>query len=219
MNTRIEVCHDCKDKIKNLIKSPGYKPLANPKACEKCKLKTVEKSYHAICNHCAVKEHICAKCMEIIKDDECIPSPIVTSDKEHQKFKKEIDKLIKTLPERKRNKFLRFMRRGKKVKTKIILPATIKESASEKSLENLSGQQQNEQNDFKDYKSSISPKKLVAAENLAATSENNSEQQLKTFVVRRVPHSKETLLRKIEELRRIEEVDETETDETESEYE
>lgn len=77
----------------------------------RCGNRTVKKAYHVACKDCAKKEKICAKCLksaEVVSIEPPEPTP-----EEQLQLKVEMDRLIKSLPERKRRTFLRFMKRGK----------------------------------------------------------------------------------------------------------
>lgn len=108
-----EVCERCKAQIEWKIKYKKYKPLSQAKTCIKCGNRTVKKAYHVACKDCAKKEKICAKCLksaEVVTIEPPEPTP-----EEQLQLKVEMDRLIKSLPERKRRTFLRFMKKGKEV--------------------------------------------------------------------------------------------------------
>lgn len=80
---------------------------------KRCGNRTVKKAYHVACKDCAKKEKICAKCLksaEVVAIEPPEPTP-----EEQLQLKVEMDRLIKSLPERKRRTFLRFMKKGKEV--------------------------------------------------------------------------------------------------------
>lgn len=98
------VCERCKKIIEWKIKYKKYKPLKAPAKCTKCEQKTVKHSYHIMCLPCAKQQEVCPKCG--------IKSEIVEgkSSKEEQiKLDAELQALLKTLPERKRRTFLRYI--------------------------------------------------------------------------------------------------------------
>lgn len=78
----------------------------------RCGNRTVKQAYHVICRDCAVEHKQCAKCLKKEGEVEIIP-PEPTQE-EQIKLKIEMDQLIKTLSERKRRTFLRYMEKGKK---------------------------------------------------------------------------------------------------------
>ncbi|KAJ6637776.1 hypothetical protein Bhyg_10507, partial [Pseudolycoriella hygida] len=78
-----------------------------------CGNRTVKKAYHVACRDCAKKEKICAKCLKSSADVSIEP-PEPTPEEQLQ-LKVEMDRLIKSLPERKRRTFLRFMKKGKEI--------------------------------------------------------------------------------------------------------
>ncbi|XP_052865121.1 uncharacterized protein C9orf85 homolog [Anopheles cruzii] len=107
-----EVCEHCKSVIDWKIKYRKYKPLTQPKSCNKCGERKVKRAYHEICRECALSSRCCAKCLKSADDASIIPPE--PSPEEQVKLKAEMDQLIKSLPERKRRTFLRYMNRGKK---------------------------------------------------------------------------------------------------------
>lgn len=76
-----------------------------------CKERNVKKAYHVACKDCARKENCCAKCLVSAEQVEIVPAE--PTPREEQKLKVEMDRLIKSLPERKRRTFVRFMKKGK----------------------------------------------------------------------------------------------------------
>ena len=111
-----EVCEHCKSVIEWKIKYRKYKPLKQPKSCTKCGDKTVKRAYHVICRDCAIKHKVCAKCLK--SGDEVTVIPPEPTEEEKLKLKIEMDQLLKTLPERKRRTFLRYMNQKNKKKAK-----------------------------------------------------------------------------------------------------
>ncbi|XP_030567363.1 glutamic acid-rich protein [Drosophila novamexicana] len=109
------VCQRCKEVIEWKIKYKKYKPLTQAKTCARCQQRTVRKAYHVICRDCAVKDHVCAKCLKSA-DEVAIEAPEPTP-QEEQQLQVEMDRLIKSFPERKRRAFLRFMAKGRKQET------------------------------------------------------------------------------------------------------
>lgn len=71
------------------------------------------KAYHVCCKECAKKERCCAKCLT--SADKVNIEPPEKTPEEQQQLKVEMERLIKSLPERKRRTFLRFMNKGKEV--------------------------------------------------------------------------------------------------------
>lgn len=107
-----EVCQHCKGVIEWKIKYKKYKPLSQPKTCTKCQQKKIKKAYHVLCRDCALEARVCAKCLKSAEEVEIEP-PKPTPEEE-QKLKTEMERLIKSFPERKRRAFLRYMDKGKK---------------------------------------------------------------------------------------------------------
>lgn len=106
------VCQRCKEVIEWKIKYKKYKPLTQAKTCARCQQRTVRKAYHVICRDCAIKDHVCAKCLKSA-DEVAIEAPEPTP-QEEQQLQVEMDRLIKSFSERKRRAFLRFMNKGRK---------------------------------------------------------------------------------------------------------
>ncbi|XP_035891342.1 uncharacterized protein C9orf85 homolog [Anopheles stephensi] len=109
-----EVCEHCKSVIDWKIKYRKYKPLTQPKSCSKCGERKVKRAYHVICRDCALAHRCCAKCLKSADEASIIPPE--PTEQEQVKLKAEMDQLIKSLPERKRRTFLRYMNRGQKKK-------------------------------------------------------------------------------------------------------
>lgn len=112
-----EVCERCKEQIDWRIKYRKYKPLTQPGKCNNCHERKVKRAYHVLCRDCAISSKCCAKCLKSTEEVSIIP-PAPTME-EKIKLKVEMDQLIKSLPERKRRTFLRYMNRGKKKKEEI----------------------------------------------------------------------------------------------------
>ncbi|XP_067634578.1 uncharacterized protein C9orf85 homolog [Eurosta solidaginis] len=106
-----EVCQHCKDVIEWKIKYKKYKPLSQLKTCTRCQQKNITKAYHVLCRPCAVDARVCAKCLKNATQVEIEPpQPTV---EEQLKLQVEMERLIKSLPERKRRAFIRYMEKGK----------------------------------------------------------------------------------------------------------
>ncbi|EKE38499.1 hypothetical protein ENU1_164540 [Entamoeba nuttalli P19] len=58
------LCQKCHDTIEWKKKFHKYKPLKVPGVCLICKQKNIRYAYHTVCQECAIKEGICAKCRE-----------------------------------------------------------------------------------------------------------------------------------------------------------
>lgn len=99
-----DVCERCKKIIEWKIKYKKYKALKAPMKCTKCEQKTVKYSYHNICLPCAKQQEVCPKCGQKKEIVEGKPS------KEEQiKLDAEFKVILKTMSERKRRAFLRYM--------------------------------------------------------------------------------------------------------------
>lgn len=71
------------------------------------------KAYHVCCKECAKRERCCAKCLT--SADQVAIEPPEKTPEEQLQLKVEMDRLIKSLPERKRRTFLRYMNKGKEI--------------------------------------------------------------------------------------------------------
>ncbi|TMW42185.1 hypothetical protein DOY81_012738 [Sarcophaga bullata] len=162
-----EVCQHCKGVIEWKIKYKKYKPLSQPKTCTKCSQKKIRKAYHVLCRECALEARVCAKCLK--SADEVEIEPPQPTPEEELKLKVEMERLIKSFPERKRRAFLRYMEKGKK----------------EKDLEE-EGEGNNEENVNKKQENGVDE-------------EEPSDEKIK--IRTRIPHTRDELLLKIEELK------------------
>lgn len=158
-----EVCQHCKGVIEWKIKYKKYKPLTQPKTCTKCSQKKIRKAYHVLCRDCALEAKVCAKCLKSAEEVEIEP-PQPTPEEE-LKLKVEMERLIKSFPERKRRAFLRYMEKGKKEK-------------------------EEEATQDKDGKEGEGNKP-----------ENEAEEEPSGKAKARVPHTRDELLQKIEQLK------------------
>ncbi|KAG5681106.1 hypothetical protein PVAND_010569 [Polypedilum vanderplanki] len=111
-----EVCTHCSEVIQWKIQYRKYKPLTKPKTCNRCNERNVKKAYHVLCRDCALATKQCAKCLKK-EGENCEIIPAEPTEEERVKLDIEMRQMIKSLPERKRRTFLRFMN-GKKKKNK-----------------------------------------------------------------------------------------------------
>lgn len=104
---------------------------AKPKSHNKCSCnqRTVKKAYHVACKDCARKERCCAKCLQSAEQVDIVPA--VPTPREEQRLKVEMDRLIKSLPERKRRTFVRFMKKGKETEDGAEAAAAVPETSDE----------------------------------------------------------------------------------------
>lgn len=79
----------------------------------RCGERTVTKAYHVCCKECAKRERCCAKCLT--SADRANIEPPEKTPEEQLQLKVEMERLIKSLPERKRRTFLRYMNKGKEI--------------------------------------------------------------------------------------------------------
>ncbi|CAH1183130.1 unnamed protein product [Phaedon cochleariae] len=104
-----DVCVRCKEIIEWKIKYKKYKPLTQPRTCVKCGSKAVKQAYHVMCSACGKQSGKCTKC--------CQSKTIVeaeATETQQLKLDNELKDLLKSLPERKRRTFLRYMNRKEK---------------------------------------------------------------------------------------------------------
>lgn len=71
------------------------------------------KAYHVYCKECAKRERCCAKCLT--SADRVTIEPPEKTPEEQLQLKVEMERLVKSLPERKRRTFLRYMKKGKEI--------------------------------------------------------------------------------------------------------
>ncbi|XP_066584430.1 uncharacterized protein [Prorops nasuta] len=98
------VCERCKKIIEWKIKYKKYKPLKSPAKCTKCSEKTVKHAYHIMCLRCSKENDVCPKCGE--------KGPVLEGElslEETMKLDADMQLMLKSLPERKRRTFLRYM--------------------------------------------------------------------------------------------------------------
>ncbi|XP_008210681.1 uncharacterized protein C9orf85 homolog isoform X2 [Nasonia vitripennis] len=107
------VCERCKKILEWKIKYKKYKPLKAPGICNKCDQKTVKHAYHTMCGPCARERDVCPKCG--LQNELVAPQP---TKEEQLKLDNEMQSMLKTLPERKRRTFIRYMNKNTKKKRK-----------------------------------------------------------------------------------------------------
>lgn len=78
----------------------------------RCGQRNIRKAYYVNCTDCALKLRCCAKCNKSADDVHILPPAPTTQ--EQMKLDSEMSLLLKTLPERKRRSFMRYMKKGKK---------------------------------------------------------------------------------------------------------
>lgn len=101
------VCERCKSILEWKIKYKKFKPLKAPATCTKCSQKCVKHAYHMMCKPCADANGVCPKCG---KQEELVqPQPTAA---ELMKLDQEMQAMLKTLPERKRRTFLRYVEKN-----------------------------------------------------------------------------------------------------------
>lgn len=103
----VDVCERCKKIIEWKIKYKKYKPLKAPGTCTKCTQKTVKHTYHTICLPCAKQHEVCPKCGTNATIVEGGPN-----EKDSIQSDTELQALLKSLPERKRRTFIRYINKN-----------------------------------------------------------------------------------------------------------
>lgn len=100
-----EVCKRCQDVIAWKVKYKKYKPLTQPKTCTNCHQKNIKDAYHTVCLNCSKELQVCCKCG---KKEEIVahkpPSKI-----EQLQTMAELEAEVKTLSERKRRAYYRYL--------------------------------------------------------------------------------------------------------------
>jgi len=101
------LCSHCHDIIEWKKKYRKYKPLTVPRRCTGCGEKTVRRAYHTLCDSCAKKRNVCAKCQkskDIVED--------VISESEKLKLDRDEERKLEKMSERQRRTYLRLKERG-----------------------------------------------------------------------------------------------------------
>ncbi|KAJ2355983.1 hypothetical protein GGF43_002353, partial [Coemansia sp. RSA 2618] len=86
-----------------------YKSLTSPKKCVDCQLKKVKKAYHVLCDDCASKKGVCAKCQD---SGEIIEEFNTKSIKEIEKEQQDMERRLASMRVRDRRSYLRKLERG-----------------------------------------------------------------------------------------------------------
>ncbi|XP_023289626.1 uncharacterized protein C9orf85 homolog [Orussus abietinus] len=130
------VCERCKKIIEWKIKYKKYKPLKAPTKCTRCLQKVVKEAYHIKCTSCAKEDNTCPKCGEKAE----LVSPKLT-EKDQFKLDAEMQAMLKSLPERSRRTFIRFVNRRGNSKHKETEDEDKDNSANKKSLSDRSSEE------------------------------------------------------------------------------
>jgi len=109
----INCCEKCTSVIDWKIKYGKYKPLTKPSKCLECQEKCVKYAYHTRCIPCVEKTKRCSKCG--VKEAEFVHNTPLTQAEENRK-KADVAMDLKSLPERRRRTFLRYLNGKKKAK-------------------------------------------------------------------------------------------------------
>jgi len=101
------LCQHCHSVIEWKKRYRKYRPLTSLKRCQVCEGKTVSRAYHVICEICAIKTKVCAKCLE----DKSIVVEMRTAEQQ-EKDQKEFEDFMDNLSERERRTILRKIESG-----------------------------------------------------------------------------------------------------------
>ncbi|KAJ1642063.1 hypothetical protein LPJ64_006052 [Coemansia asiatica] len=103
------LCKRCTDQIQWRKQYRKYKPLTTPKKCVWCQLKNIKKAYHVICDDCAAKKGVCAKCLSM---EELVEGNNPKTPQEILKEEQELERKLASMRERQRRSYLRKLSRG-----------------------------------------------------------------------------------------------------------
>jgi hypothetical protein len=159
------LCKRCHQKIEWRKQYRKYKPLTTPKKCVKCGQKRVIRAYHIVCEDCAVKWKICAKCLEARDILNCYKSQI--EDKTPEVF-------LQGLKERQRRTYLRLLSQGKNPLSEMSIDGS-EEISSDGEVE--SWEEDNENDD--DINNAVLTKALVEANNKLSQIDLKPEAKIK----------------------------------------
>ncbi|KAG2181809.1 hypothetical protein INT44_008625 [Umbelopsis vinacea] len=109
------LCNRCTDVILWRKKYKKYKPLTAPKKCTSCQQKSIKEAYHVLCDDCACKRKVCAKCLEskeIVTSDSLLSKSEIKTDKDLQREGQELERLLNRMTLRQRRSYLRKLERG-----------------------------------------------------------------------------------------------------------
>jgi len=99
------VCGKCKGVLEWKIKYKKYKFPKAASTCVVCHQKNVKHAYHTLCTECSTKANVCPKCGKA----ETLVVPSAASFDESILKSGEIKESLKSLPERRRRTFMRFV--------------------------------------------------------------------------------------------------------------
>eukprot|EP01129_Flabellula_baltica_P013695 TRINITY_DN6413_c0_g1_i1.p1 TRINITY_DN6413_c0_g1~~TRINITY_DN6413_c0_g1_i1.p1 ORF type:complete len:229 (+),score=64.21 TRINITY_DN6413_c0_g1_i1:33-719(+) len=97
------LCKRCVEIIEWRKKYRKYKPRTTPGKCVECHIKRVKRAYHVVCEVCAPKLKICAKCRESTE----ILTDFNQKEKE-EKEQREFEQMIDGMSERNKKTFIRL---------------------------------------------------------------------------------------------------------------
>jgi len=102
------LCRHCSDILQWKKDYRKYQTMNAPKQCISCLQKTVNRAYHIICQGCATKKKICAKCQQprnIIRDYDLI--------EKEKAAEKATEEMVKEMTERERRTYYRNLDKPK----------------------------------------------------------------------------------------------------------
>ncbi|ORX67097.1 hypothetical protein DL89DRAFT_52140 [Linderina pennispora] len=103
------LCQHCTDMVVWRKQYRKYKPLTAPKKCVSCELKKVKKAYHVICDDCAQKKGVCAKCLE---SNSIVDTHNPKTSEQVLKEEQDLERRLGNMRERERRSYMRKLERG-----------------------------------------------------------------------------------------------------------
>jgi len=131
------LCKDCHNTIEWKKKYRKYKPLTTPKRCDTCTEKTVIRAYHFLCDSCAEKLAVCAKCRKSTEIE-----VEFNKDKKEEAELRHLEKEYGKMSVRERNAFFRQLTKDENPKEK--KPSPEKENSEKEEKSNGSDEELDE---------------------------------------------------------------------------
>ncbi|KAJ1927614.1 hypothetical protein FBU59_007208, partial [Linderina macrospora] len=103
------LCQRCTDVVVWRKQYRKYKPLTAAKKCVSCELKKVKKAYHVICDDCAQKKNVCAKCLE---SKSIVDTHNPKTSEQVLKEEQDLERRLANMRERERRSYMRKLERG-----------------------------------------------------------------------------------------------------------
>ncbi|KAI8866993.1 hypothetical protein GQ42DRAFT_165125 [Ramicandelaber brevisporus] len=104
------LCAHCTDVILWRKKFRKYKPLTQPGKCIECHQRTIKSAYHVLCQGCATKKGVCAKCRNQGETLEILSEK--TRLAEEAALEKSVESALSVMTERMRRSCRRKLDRG-----------------------------------------------------------------------------------------------------------